>query len=38
VKAAWQRYYFRGEMPDDTGPAPKSHTNRRRMKPVKLRF
>src|SRR5580700_3510382 len=38
VKAAWQRYYFRGELPDETGPAPKAHTNRRRMKPVKLRF
>ena len=38
MKAAWQRYYFRGELPDDTGPAPKAHTNRRRMKPVRLRF
>ncbi|HEY2708927.1 MAG TPA: DUF6065 family protein [Caulobacteraceae bacterium] len=38
VKAAWQRYYFRGEFPDDTGSAPTTHTNRRRMKPVKLRF
>ena len=38
VKAAWQRFYFRGELPDDTGPAPKAHANRRRMKPVKLRF
>ena len=38
VKAAWQRYYFRGEMPDEAGPAPKAHSNRRRMQPVKLRF
>jgi hypothetical protein len=36
VKAAWQRYYFRGELPEDTGPAPKGHTNRRRMKPLRL--
>ena len=26
------------EFPDDTGEAPKSHVNRRRMKPVRLRF
>ncbi|HVN00683.1 MAG TPA: DUF6065 family protein, partial [Caulobacteraceae bacterium] len=38
VKAAWQRYYFRGEMPEESGPTPKAHTNRRRMKPVRLRF
>ncbi|MGA0602436.1 DUF6065 family protein [Caulobacter sp. KR2-114] len=38
VKEAWQRYYFRGELPEDTGPAPKSHTNKRRLKPLKLGF
>ena len=36
VKEAWQRYYFKGEMPDETGPAPKTHVNRRRLKPLKL--
>jgi hypothetical protein len=36
VKEAWQRYYFKGEMPDDTGPAPKAHVNRRRLKALKL--
>ncbi len=36
VKEAWQRYYFKGEMPDDTGPAPKAHVNKRRMKALKL--
>jgi hypothetical protein len=38
MKEAWQRYYFKGEMPDETGPAPKSHVNRRRLKPLKLGF
>ena len=38
VKEAWQRYYFKGEMPDDTGPNPKSHVNKRRLKPLKLGF
>ena len=36
IKEAWQRYYFKGEMPDDTGPAPAAHVNKRRMKPLKL--
>ena len=36
MKAAWQRYYFKGEIPDDAGPAPKSHVNKRRMNPLKL--
>ena len=35
-KEAWQRYYFKGEMPDDSGPAPKAHVNKRRMKSLKL--
>jgi hypothetical protein len=38
TKEAWQRYYFRGELPDDTGAPPKAHTNRRRLNPVKLGF
>lgn len=33
---AWQRFYFRGEMPDDTGPNPEGHVNKRRMKAPKL--
>src|SRR5438874_2568674 len=32
MREAWQRYYFKGEMPDDRGPAPKVHANKRRMK------
>ena len=36
VREAWQRYYFKGEMPDEVGPAPKTHVNKRRMKAVKL--
>lgn len=36
VKEAWQRFYFRGEMPDDTGKAPATHTNKRRLKSLKL--
>ena len=38
VREAWQRYYFKGEMPADTGEAPKSHVNKRRLKPLKLGF
>jgi len=36
MKEAWQRYYFRGELPEDTGPAPKAHTHKRRLKPLRL--
>ena len=36
IKEAWQRYYFKGEMPDEVGPAPKEHVNKRRMKSLKL--
>jgi hypothetical protein len=36
IKEAWQRFYFRGEMPDDTGPAPKRHVNKRRLKAPRL--
>jgi hypothetical protein len=38
MKEAWQRFYFRGAFPEGTGDAPKAHTNRRRMKPLKLGF
>jgi hypothetical protein len=36
AKQAWQRFYFKGELPEETGPAPTGHVNRRRLKPVKL--
>jgi hypothetical protein len=36
VREAWQRYYFKGEMPDNLGPVPETHTNKRRLKPIKL--
>ena len=32
MKAAWQRYYFKGEVPDDTDFKPKDHVNKRRLK------
>jgi hypothetical protein len=32
VKAAWQRYYFKGEVPDETDYKPKDHVNKRRLK------
>ncbi len=38
IKEAWQRFYFKGELPDDSGPAPKDHVNKRRLKPVRLGF
>jgi hypothetical protein len=31
VKAAWQRYYFRGELPIETEDRPKEHVNKRRL-------
>lgn len=36
VKEAWQRFYFKGELPDDTGPPPKDHVNKRRLKGLRL--
>jgi hypothetical protein len=36
AKQAWQRFYFKGEMPAETGAAPESHVNKRRLKPMKL--
>jgi hypothetical protein len=38
LKEAWQRFYFKGEMPDETGPAPKTHVNKRRLKSLRLGF
>ncbi|HEY9217686.1 MAG TPA: DUF6065 family protein [Phenylobacterium sp.] len=32
TKEAWQRYYFRGEFPDDVAPKPANHVNKRRLK------
>ena len=31
VKAAWQRFYFKGEMPDESGDKPAAHVNKRRL-------
>jgi hypothetical protein len=36
MKEAWQRFYFRGELPDDTGPAPATHVNKRRLRSKRL--
>jgi hypothetical protein len=36
VKEAWQRFYFKGEIPEDLGAAPEGlHVNKRRLKPVR---
>ena len=35
TKEAWQRYYFKGEFPEE-GPAPVDHVNKRRLKPIKF--
>jgi len=32
VREAWQRYYFRGEFPEEVAPARDDHVNKRRMK------
>ena len=36
AKEAWQRFYFKGELPEETGPAPADHVNKRRLKPLKV--
>ena len=37
VREAWQRFYFRGELPEDAqGGGPVDHVNKRRLKPLKL--
>jgi hypothetical protein len=39
IKEAWQRFYFKGELPADTGlPPPKDHVNKRRLKAPRLGF
>lgn len=37
MREAWQRYYFRGEYPEETGQAPQAHVNKRRLKPPRFR-
>ena len=36
TKEAWQRFYFRGELPDETGEKPEGHVNKRRLKPLRM--
>jgi len=36
VRDAWQRYYFKGELPEQTGPAPKEHVNKRRLRSLRM--
>jgi Family of unknown function (DUF6065) len=37
TKAAWQRYYFKGEFPEEVeAPAPEGHVNKRRLKAPKI--
>jgi hypothetical protein len=38
VKEAWQRFSFKGELPEDLGEAPERHVNKRRLNPIKLGF
>ena len=36
IKAAWQRFYFKGEVPDSVGATPSEHVNKRRLKSPRL--
>jgi hypothetical protein len=36
VREAWQRYYFRGEIPEELGEAPKDHVNKRRLRSPRI--
>ena len=37
TKEAWQRYYFKGEFPEEVdAPAPQGHVNKRRLKAPKF--
>ncbi|MCI3134007.1 DUF6065 family protein [Phenylobacterium aquaticum] len=36
VKTAWQRFYFKGEFPEDAAEPPKEHVNKRRLKAPRL--
>jgi hypothetical protein len=31
TREAWQRYYFKGEFPEEAAPSPKDHVNKRRL-------
>jgi hypothetical protein len=37
TKQAWQRFYFKGEFPEEVAPAPEGHINKRRLKSPKFR-
>jgi hypothetical protein len=36
AREAWQRYYFKGEIPEALGNAPETHSNKRRLKTPRL--
>lgn len=36
TREAWQRYYFRGEFPEEVAPAREDHVNKRRLKAPKF--
>ena len=37
TKEAWQRFYFKGEFPEELAtPGPEGHVNKRRLKPPKF--
>jgi len=36
VKEAWQRFYFKGEMPEDVSAKPRAHVNKRRLKAPRM--
>ena len=36
TKEAWQRFYFKGEFPEEVAPAAQGHVNKRRMKAPKV--
>ena len=36
VREAWQRFYFKGEQPENIGPSSPDHINKRRLKSPKL--
>jgi hypothetical protein len=36
MREAWQRFYFKGEMPDASPVASTHHVNKRRLRPFKV--
>jgi len=36
IREAWQRFYFKGEIPEQKGVAPDTHINKRRLKSIRL--